>query len=123
MTGLRSTPSKLDARVASATRRLGQAVASQLLTERVAALKAKKAERQELLRRKFEFGSAVVAAGLDGWDAAEIAGALLDVKERVGGSPTQRLGFRQRGQSLLPRSVARKPKASGTPLTTALPEA
>lgn len=93
------------------------------MTERVAALKAKKAERQEMLRRKFEFGSAVVAAGLDNWDAAEIAGALLDVKERVGGSPTQRLGFRQRGETLLPRSFVRKPKSSGTPLPTSPPEA
>lgn len=101
MTGVRSTQSNLDARVASATRRLGQVIASQLLTERVAALKAKKAERQEMLRRKFEFGSAVVAAGLDGWDAAEIAGALLDAKERFGDSPTQRMGLRQRGQQHL----------------------
>lgn len=108
MTGVRSTPSNLDARVASATRRLSQVVASQLLRDRVAALKAKKAERVALFRRKMAMGDAVLIAGLSDWEPAEIIGVLLDAKDRIGDSPTQRLGLRQRGQQLLPRSRAKK---------------
>jgi len=108
LTGVRSTPSNLDARVASATRRLSQVVASQLLRDRVAALKAKKAERAALFRRKIAMGDAVLIAGLAEWEPTEIVGALLDAKDRFGNSPTQRMGLRQRGEQLLPRSRAKK---------------
>ena len=123
MTGVRSTQSNLDARGDSATRRLSQVVASQLLRDRAAALKAKRAERQAMFRRKILMGDAVFLAGLAEWEPAEIVGALLDVKERIGGSPTQRMGLRQRGQQLLPQPRTRKPRADDTLISTSLPEA
>jgi hypothetical protein len=125
LTGVRSTRNRnnLDVRVASATRRLGQVVADQLLRDRVAALKAKKMERQALFRRKLTMGDAVLLAGLTDWEPAEIVGALLDVKDRIGVSPTQRMGLRQRGQQLLPRPRTTKPRRDDIPISTSLPEA
>ncbi len=123
MTSVRSTPSNLDARVALATRRLSQVVASQLLRDRVAALKARKAERAALFRRKMAMGDAVMAAGLTEWEPAEIVGALLDAKDRIGTSPTQRMGLRQRGQQLLPRPRTATQRSNEIPMFSSTPEA
>ncbi len=76
-----------------------------------------------MFRRKILMGDAVFLAGLAEWEPAEIVGALLDVKERIGGSPTQRMGLRQRGQQLLPQPRTRKPRADDTLISTSLPEA
>ena len=122
MTGVHSPQTHLDARVASATRRLSQAVASQLLRDRVAALKAKKAERQALFRRKLMMGDAVLIAGLADWEPAEIIGVLLDARERIGDSPTQRLGMRQRGQQLLPQPRTAKSRRDKIPSSPLPPE-
>jgi hypothetical protein len=62
-------------------------------------------ERRALARRRVELGDAVIKAGCGDWLPAEIVGVLLDARERIGGSSTQRLGMRKRGEAHLGQSV------------------
>lgn len=81
--------------------RLSKRQARRLLREMRTKMKARADARREKSRQRHEYGAAVVAAGLVGWDAAEIVGLLLDGSDRVGHSPTMRLGVRKRGAERL----------------------
>lgn len=79
-------------------------------TDRLARLKtaARAADRRADAHRKIELGGLVIAAGCDGWDAAEIAGALLDVRTSIA-DPSQMKQWREQGIALLEaRKIARQ---------------
>lgn len=76
-----------------------------------AAARAK--QRAEDAHRKIGLGGLVIAAGADGWDPAEVVGALLVVGEKLGASPGLREQLRRRGiEHLQEREAARR---KGTP--------
>jgi hypothetical protein len=92
-----------------------------LLAERVEqrkqqreAAKAKAKERAALFRsadahRKIGLGGLVIAAEVDGWDPAEIVGALLVVSEQLAQQPERRAHLRKKGvEHLDAREAARK---------------
>ncbi|WP_242879254.1 conjugal transfer protein TraD [Stenotrophomonas maltophilia] len=92
-----------------------------LLAERVEqrkqqreAAKAKAKERAALFRsadahRKIVLGGLVIAAEVDGWDPAEIVGALLVVNEQLAQLPERRAHLRKKGiEHLDAREAARK---------------
>jgi len=92
-----------------------------LLAERVEqrkqqreAAKAKAKERAALFRsadahRKIVLGGLVIAAEVDGWDPAEIVGALLVVSEQLAQQPERRAHLRKKGvEHLDAREAARK---------------
>ncbi|HGM7098328.1 conjugal transfer protein TraD [Stenotrophomonas acidaminiphila] len=92
-----------------------------LLAERVEqrkqqreAAKAKAKERAALFRsadahRKIVLGGLVIAAEVDGWDPAEIVGALLVVNEQLAQQPERRAHLRKKGiEHLDAREAARK---------------
>lgn len=94
----------LETRIVKMTHRLAALEARRLLRERQHAAQARKAE----MRRRIELGGAVIAAGCGDWLVPEIIGLLLDGMERVGSSPTIRLGMKQRGeQHLLSKTSSR----------------
>lgn len=100
---------RLTARIAATTRRLGQLKARELLREMRATDRRRSSERRALARRRAELGDAVIKAGCGDWLSAEIVGVLLDARERIGGSNTQRLGMRKRGEA----HIAGTPNALG----------
>lgn len=83
-----------------ATQRVAQLRARQLLGEMRTAARAKAELRRLEARRRFELGGAVLAAGGD-WTAAEVVGIMLEARERVGHSPTMRMGLGRRGEDHL----------------------
>lgn len=95
------TSSTLETRVANATRRLAQLTARQLLRERRAALRTQAADRRSELQRRMKWGAAVIQAGMDDWEVAEVVGLLVEGKARLGTSTTQRLGLRKQGEAFL----------------------
>jgi hypothetical protein len=90
---------RLAERIAATTRRLGLLKARELLREMRAADRQRSSERRALARRRSALGDAVVQAGCGEWLPAEITGVLLDARDRIGGSSTQRLGMRKRGEA------------------------
>lgn len=107
-----SAQDRLVQRVASAAQRIGQEQARLLFRELRNAERLRIRQRRADFRRRLQLGTAVLAADLDGWEASEIVGMLLDAKERVEGSPTMRLGMRKRGAGYLADKV-RKPTTCG----------
>lgn len=85
-------------RVLRSSRQLARQIAGQLLQEQRAKTHARKRARDIELRRKLQFGAAVISAGLGEWDFTEVLGVLLEAKERVGRSPTMRMAARKRGE-------------------------
>ena len=77
------------------------------------AAREKAKERAALFRsadahRKILLGGLVIAAGADGWDEAEIVGALLAIEERLKAAPQAREQLRAKGiQHLEQRKAAR----------------
>lgn len=75
---------------------------------------ARRRERAALFRsadahRKIVLGGLTIAAEVDGWDPAEIVGALLLVSEQVAQQPARREHLRQKGiEHLEAREAARK---------------
>ncbi|MDC8010954.1 conjugal transfer protein TraD [Tahibacter soli] len=100
----------LEERIASAARDLGQLEARRLFKDLTRGARAKTKARRLELRRRFELGGAVVAAGCGDWLVPEIVGLLLDGVERIGDSPTQRLGMKQRGELHLSRRTSQRQK-------------
>lgn len=98
----------IEERVAKATRQITQLEARRLLAKSQEALRKKaKIRRQENQRRRV-LGRAVMDAGCGDWEVSEIVGVLLDGIERVGSSPTMKLGMKQRGeQHLLSKTSSR----------------
>ena len=76
---------------------------------RRAELKQREADRRADAHRKIELGGLVIAAGVDGWDPAEIVGALLVVSEQLAQQPERRAHLRKKGiEHLDAREAARK---------------
>ena len=75
---------------------------------------ARRRERAALFRsadahRKIVLGGLTIAAGADGWDPAEIVGALLVVSEQLAQQPERRAHLRKKGiEHLDAREAARK---------------
>ena len=94
---------------------LAKQQARMLLAEKAAqrrnarqAAKQRAAERAADAHRKISLGGLVIAAGVEGWDPAEIVGALLLVSERLEQEPGGRRRIRERGIShLQAREAAR----------------
>lgn len=91
--------------VAKATQRLAMLKARQLLRELRAQKRNRAAEQRRSLQRRMELGHAVLLADVDGYSSEEIVGMLLDAKERLGHSPTQRLAMKKRGEEWMDRQV------------------
>jgi hypothetical protein len=90
---------RITEQVARATERLGQLKAREMLREMCAAVRAKARARRSDIQRRLQLGGAVMSAGLGDWHVNEVIGVLLDANERVGGSPTLRLGMRKRAEA------------------------
>lgn len=78
--------------------------------DRLARLKtaARAADRRADAHRKITLGGLVIAAGCDGWDAAQIVGALVDVRKNIA-DPSELERWRQEGISIMEaRKVARQ---------------
>lgn len=79
-----------------------------------AAADERRKERSALFRsadahRKIVLGGLTIAAGADGWDQAEIVGALLLVSEQLAQQPERRAHLRKKGiEHLDAREAARK---------------
>lgn len=61
-------------------------------------------ERRADAHRKIELGGLVIASGLDGWDPAEIVGALLTVGQHT----DKRAAFKERGITHLEARAANR---------------
>jgi len=92
-------------RVARATERLAVMKARQLLREMREQKKARDSARRIGTQRRMELGHATFMAGVENYSSEEVVGMLLDAKERLGHSPTQRLAIRKRGEEWM-KSVA-----------------
>nr|WP_244672224.1 conjugal transfer protein TraD [Xanthomonas phaseoli] len=64
---------------------------------RRAELKQREEERRADAHRKIGLGGLVIAAGADGWDEAEIVGALLLIAGQLEREPQRRDQLRERG--------------------------
>jgi|GEM_PF-4292602 hypothetical protein len=91
--------------VARATQRLAVLKARQLLREMKAQKRTREVARRQTLQRRMELGHATSMAGVDDYSADEVVGMLLDAKERMGHSPTQRLALRKRGEEWLKQAA------------------
>jgi len=85
-------------RVARATQRLAMLKARQLLREMRAERRTREAARRQTHQRRMALGYAAFMAGVEDYTTEEVVGMLLDAKERLGHSPTQRLAMRKRGE-------------------------
>ncbi|GMV29154.1 MAG: hypothetical protein AMXMBFR59_12790 [Rhodanobacteraceae bacterium] len=111
-------PGPVERALLRATREVSQAQAKELLQEMRAKAKLKEAARKNEFRRRLAMGEVVSHAGLDDWSTAEVLGLLLEGKERVGASPTMRLGMKQRGEQHTHQASARRSNASARPAET-----
>jgi hypothetical protein len=114
-----SASAKISQRVADMTDRLATLKSRQLLRELQLEQRARELIRKRDARRRWEIGTAVLEAGFGDWHALEVVGALLDVKERIGDSPTQRLAVRIRAEGNLYR---RRRPARGLPKPASEPD-
>ncbi|MBN5094927.1 conjugal transfer protein TraD [Stenotrophomonas maltophilia] len=72
-------------------------------------LKQREEQRRADAHRKIELGGLTIAAEVDGWDPAEIVGALLAISERIVTHPALRSQLREKGIAHLEaREAARK---------------
>lgn len=88
-------------RVARATERLAVLKARQLLREMREQKKKREATQRLNVQRRMELGHASFLAGVEDYTSAEVVGMLLDAKERLGHSPTQRMAMKKRGEEWL----------------------
>lgn len=98
-----SASAKINQRVAEMTDRLATLKSRQLLRELQFEQRARELIRKRDARRRWEIGTAVLEAGFGDWHALEVVGVLLEAKERIGDSPTQRLAVRIRAEGHLHR--------------------
>lgn len=99
----------LQARIAAKTEQLGQLVARLHRFEQRAAMKERERQKRSDRQRRLELGAAVIRAGCGHWSVPELVGVLLDARDRVGGSSTQMLGMRKRGDAHLGRQATDAP--------------
>lgn len=109
-----SASAKINQRVAEMTDRLATLKSRQLMRELQLEQRARELIRKRDARRRWEIGTAVLEAGFGDWHALEVVGVLLEAKERIGDSPTQRLAVRIRAEGRLyrrrrPERGAQKP--------------
>lgn len=105
-------------RLDRAVQRLTQLKARQLMIEQQEKLQLKEQELRALVRRRYDFGEAVIAAGLSDWNPFEVVGALLEVRDRIGLSKTQRMAAQKRGEQHLGRPHVPAPDKPPSPDTT-----
>ncbi|HEL4249170.1 MULTISPECIES: conjugal transfer protein TraD [Lysobacteraceae] len=77
--------------------------------QRRAELKEREEARRQDAHRKIGLGGLVIAANADGWNEAEIVGALLAITDRFASHPDFREQVKERGiRHLEAREAARK---------------
>jgi hypothetical protein len=77
--------------------------------QRRAELKEREEARRQDAHRKIGLGGLVIAAGADGWDEAEIVGALLVIAGQLEREPQKRNQLREHGlKHLEERAAARE---------------
>lgn len=112
---------KLEERIDTIAARLAQLKNQQRLKDQAVAAREKKAKRREQAKtlahlsrqedahRKIVLGGLVIAAEVDGWDPAEIVGALLVIGEQLAAHPEKRAALREKGiRHLDAREAARQ---------------
>jgi hypothetical protein len=97
---------------------LAQVLAGQLHREQQGRQRCAEQNRILQARRRSELGAAVEKAGLSEWNAAEIVGVLLEVKDRIGLSRTQRMAAQKRGELHLGRPHVPAPDKPSSPDAT-----
>ncbi|KLD76245.1 conjugal transfer protein TraD [Xanthomonas hyacinthi] len=114
---------KLEERIDSTAARLAQLKNQQRLKDQAQAAREKKAKRraqaktlaqlsrQEDAHRKIVLGGLVIASDADGWDPAEIVGALLFMAERMSGQPGLLEQCRRKGMQHLAAREAMREKS------------
>ena len=110
--------SNLDAQIAATTKKLEQQLRRQAIAEYAAKERERKATRKidadarkADAHRKITLGGLVIAAGVDGWDEAEIVGGLLALADSLASHPDRAASLRERGiQHMEAREAARKAK-------------
>lgn len=85
---------------------IGQVLARQLNREQAERQRCSEQKRLQQARRRSELGAAVEKAGLSDWNTLEIVGVLLEIKDRIGLSRTQRMAAQKRGEQHLGKSSA-----------------
>jgi hypothetical protein len=86
----------LRAQIDRSTQRLAQLRARELISEQRDAARTRETNRRANMRRKFELGSLVIAAGAGELDGEELVGALLSYREKVT-EPAHRDRYKQQG--------------------------
>lgn len=109
---------RLANRLVQTTRKIADLQANRLAQERLVAVRLRKKERRARLRRRIELGIAVERAGLAGWNTMEIVGALMDVRDRIGASKTQRMAAQKRGELLMREPQSPTPNVIPSPDAT-----
>lgn len=89
--------------ITAATERLAKLKAREMLTEQRSKAKTRASERKADAHRKILLGGAVIAAGADALDEAELVGLLLAYRDRIEKpeNAQQRDGMRTRGRIYL----------------------
>lgn len=109
---------RLANRLVQTTRKIADLQANRLAHERLVAVRLRKKERRARLRRRIELGSAIETAGLSDWKVAELVGALLDLRDRIGASKTQRMAAQKRGEQHMGRPHLPTPDKPHSPDAT-----
>lgn len=97
---------------------LAQVLAGQLYREQAERQRCAEQNRVLQARRRAELGAAVEKAGLADWNASEIVGVLLEIKDRIGLSRTQRMAAQKRGEQHLGRPHLPTPDKPHSPDAT-----
>ena len=113
-----SSADRLTQQLLQTAQKIARVQANGLLRDRRVVLRSKQKERQARLRRRIELGSAIEVAGLSDWKLAELVGALLDARDRIGASKTQRMAAQKRGEQQLGRPHLPTPEKPPSPNAT-----
>jgi hypothetical protein len=108
----------LPERIEATTQKLTQQLRAQAIKEYAAKERERKTQRQADnatrkadSHRKITLGGLVIASGVDGWNEAEIVGALLHMAGHLHAKPEDRATLRDRGiNHLEARAANRKEK-------------
>lgn len=110
----RSKIEKMKTAMAAEQAKLMVAERAEKMKKQRAEARQRSKERASLFRsadahRKIVLGGLTIAAGVDGWDEAEIVGALLVIADRVAERPDLRGQLREKGiQHLEARKATRQ---------------
>jgi hypothetical protein len=103
-----TTEEKVMERIAREAQRLAGLKARELRRSQRRAIRERREAARLEQERRAVFGNAVVCAGLASFEPDEIVGLLLDAKERMGESLTQRMAARKRGQEWMTELTQRE---------------